>query len=123
MNGTSDGGEPEDASINPLDLPSHCDPAVIQAKTRSNGQEVTEKVCIANVDVLDSGAVRVRQWDGRTKVVPEWRWCTIIYLRTEDYDKSPDDADSHYVHAERVIKSDREYIPVDTTPTREEVTA
>ena len=111
----------DNESVHPLDLPRYCDPAVIQTKTRSDGEVVTEKACVANVDVLESGAVRVREWDGRRKVVPEWRWCTISYLRTESYDKSPKDAPNHYVRAERVVEADREHIPVDTDPVPEEV--
>lgn len=76
----TDGGT--DAFENdPNRLPIGWAPAVIGEHT----EEGTVKLSVANVDLHESGALHYTQYDGRTGIIPEWRWTEVEYLDTETF--------------------------------------
>ena len=45
--------------------------------------DVTDKICFADVQLRECGALYWTEWTGADGLLPEWRWAEVRYLATE----------------------------------------
>lgn len=88
-------------AVDPEEFPRRYDPAVVSAR---NADSSTETVCYADVQVKEGGHIEYVQWDGRTGMIPEWRWCQVRKLCTEYVPETERTF-------RRVVDEDQRYLP------------
>ena len=88
-------------AVDPEEFPRRYDPAVVSNR---NADDSTEAVCYADVQVKEGGHIEYVQWDGRTGMIPKWRWCQVRKLCTEWVPETERTF-------RRVVDEDRQYLP------------